>query len=176
MSRTITILLTVLIPTATPVAAQVPDVPKAIALPAGHALLLRREANGVQIYKAVERTPGVLEWVLEGPLAELTDGKGARAGWHYEGPAWEALDGSKVVRDPAEDVKSTPAPKPRDDIPWLLLKVKVDGDRQGAFSPAVYIQRVQTSGGKAPPEAPKRAGTKIGVPYKAVYLFYQKTK
>jgi hypothetical protein len=126
--------------------------------------------------KAGERTPGVLEWVLEGPLAELFDDKGTRAGWHYEGPAWEAADGSKVVRDKAEEVTSAPAPKPRDDIPWLLVKVKAEGDREGAFSPAVYIHRVQTSGGKAPTDPPKRAGTKIGVPYKAVYLFYQKAK
>ena len=41
------------------------------------------------------------------PLADLTDEKGGKAGYHYEGPAWEA-DGSKVVRDTSEDVKTIP--------------------------------------------------------------------
>jgi hypothetical protein len=101
-----------------------PDVPKEIAVPAGHKLLFHVEAKGVQIYKAVKSSSGALEWVLEAPLADLVDANGAKAGLHYDGPSWEATDGSKVVRDKAEDVKSAPAPKPNEDIPWLLVKVK----------------------------------------------------
>lgn len=127
-----------------------PEVPKEIAVPAGHKLLFKVEAKGVQIYKAVEGKSGKLEWVLEAPLADLLDGKGGKAGWHYEGPSWEAADGSKVVRDKAEAVKSAPAPNPKSDIPWLLLKVKAEEGKAGVFSPALYIQRLQTAGGKAP--------------------------
>src|SRR5262245_19052229 len=159
-----------------PVASQeqpvVPDVPKEIAVPPGHKLLFKMEAKGVQIYKAVEGKGGALEWVLEAPLADLFEEKGAKAGWHYEGPSWEAVDGSMVVRDKTEDVKSVPAPKSKEDIPWLLLKVMAAEGKEGNLSPAVYIQRLQTKGGKAPRELPKRVGTKIGVEYRAVYYFY----
>jgi hypothetical protein len=154
----------------------VPDVPKAIAVPPGYRLLFKVEAKGVQIYKAVANQSGKPEWALEAPLADLLDDKGGKAGWHYEGPAWKAADGSKVVRDPATAVQSAPAPKPTDDIPWLLVKVKAAVGPGGTFSPAEYIQRLQTGGGKAPAELPKRIGTKIGVPYKAVYYFYGPAK
>jgi hypothetical protein len=159
-----------------PVCPAEPEVPKEIAVPAGHKLLFKLAARGVQIYKATETKPGKLEWVLEAPLADLLDEKGAKAGCHYEGPAWEAADGSRLVRDKAEDVKSAPGPKPKDDIPWLLLKVKSDEAKDGAFTTVAYIRRLETEGGKAPAEAPRRAGTKIGVPYKAVYYFYGKGK
>jgi hypothetical protein len=153
-----------------------PDVPKEIAVPSSYKLLFHVEAKGVQIYKAVKGNSGALEWVLEAPLADLLDAKGAKAGFHYDGPSWEAADGSKVVRDKAEDVKSAPAPKPKEDIPWLLVKVKAAEGGEGRFSPTVYIQRLQTQGGKPPAELPKRVETKVGVPYKAVYYFYGKGK
>jgi hypothetical protein len=151
-----------------------PDAPKGIAVPAGYNMLFKVEAKGVQIYKAVEGKTGKLEWVLDAPLADLFNGKGGKAGCHYEGPAWEATDGSKVIRDKTEDVKLAAAPNPKDDIPWLIIKVKSEPGKSGAFSPAEYIQRLQTEGGKAPNESPKRLGTKIGVPYKAVYYFHGK--
>jgi hypothetical protein len=151
-------------------------VPKDIAVPPGHKLLFKVEATGVQIYKAVEARSGKLEWVLHAPLADLLDNKGGKAGWHYDGPSWEAADGSKLVRDKAEEVKSAPAPNPKHDIPWLLVKVKAEPGKTGRFTPTVYIQRLQTAGGKAPAEAPKRVGTKVGVAYKAVYYFYGKAK
>jgi Protein of unknown function (DUF3455) len=150
----------------------VPDVPKEIAVPPGHRLLLKAEAKGVQIYKAVEGKSGQPEWALEAPLADLVDAQGRKAGWHYDGPSWEAVDGSKLVRDQAAEVKSAPAPKPAQDIPWLLMPVKAEGGKGGTLGPVVYIQRLQTQGGKAPAERPKRVGTRIGVAYKAVYYFY----
>jgi hypothetical protein len=168
--------IVIFLPTGSVAQPALPEVPKAIAIPPGYKLLFKVEARGMQIYKAVEAKPGKVEWVLEAPLADLLDEKGAKAGWHYDGPSWEATDGSKVVRDKAEEVKSAPAPKPQEDIPWLLLKVKAEEGKDGAFSPALYIQRLQTSGGKAPADAPRRAGTKVGVPYKAVYYFYGKAK
>jgi hypothetical protein len=152
-----------------------PDVPKEIAVPPGHKLLFKLEARGMQIYKAVEKA-GKLEWALEAPLADLFDGKGGQAGWHYDGPSWEAADGSKVVRDKAEEVKAAPAPGPKDDVPWLLVKVKAAEGKAGSLSPAVYVQRLQTAGGKAPAQGPKRVGTKVGVAYRAVYYFYARAE
>ena len=91
-------ILAILLPVASQGQPAVPDVPKEIAVPPGHKLLFKVEAKGVQIYKAVEGKGGALEWVLEAPLADLFEEKGGKAGWHYEGPSWEAADGSKALR------------------------------------------------------------------------------
>ena len=165
----------VLLPGATLVRAAAPDVPKEIAVPPGHKLLFQFEARGVQIYKAAAGTTGKLEWVLEAPLADLLDDQGRKAGCHYDNPpSWEAADGSKVVK--SGDARSAAAPNPKTDIPWLLVKVKAQEGLEGIFSPVVYIQRLQTEGGKAPAESPKRVGTKVGVRYRAVYHCYGEAK
>src|SRR5262249_22860642 len=90
------------------------DVPRALTVPSGHKLMFKTEARGVQIYKAVAGKGGKLEWALEAPLADLFGGKGDKLGCHYEGPAWEAVDGSKVVQDQGVEVKTAPAPNPKD--------------------------------------------------------------
>jgi hypothetical protein len=148
-----------------------PAVPQTIAVPAGHELLFKIEARGVQIYAAAAKS-GELQWTHEAPLADLLDGAGDRAGFHYDGPSWEAMDGSKVVRDGAPMSVDAPSPK---DIPWLLVKVKAEEGKTGAFSPVVYIQRLETKGGVKPAERPGRTGTKVGVPYTAVYYLYGKS-
>jgi hypothetical protein len=56
-----------------------------------------------------------------------------------------------------------------------LAVVATEG-KEGKLSPAVYIQRLQTEGEKAPAELPKRVGTKVGVEYKAAYFFYGPAK
>jgi hypothetical protein len=165
-----------LVAAAPPAAPAAQDVPKEIAVPPGHKLLFKLEARGVQIYKAVEGKAGKPEWALEAPLADLFEGAGGKAGWHYDGPSWEATDGSKAVRDKTAEVKSAPAPNPKDDVPWLLVKVKAAEGTAGRLSPAVYVQRLQTAGGKAPVRGPKRVGTKVGMTYKAVYYFYGKAE
>jgi len=149
-----------------------PEVPSELKMPPGYKLVGRMEAKGVQIYKSVEGKDGKLEWTLEVPLADLFSSDGKRAGSHYEGPSWEASDGSKVTRDKEQPVKMAAAPNSQEDIPWLLVKVQAEGDREGAFSRVLYIHRVNTRGGKAPAEAPVRLGTKLGVEYRATYYFY----
>jgi hypothetical protein len=161
----------------TTVAEDPPIFPKEIAVPAGHTAVLTARAKGVQIYRAVEGKNGKLEWVLEAPLAELTSAKGESIGLHFGGPpfggpAWEAADGSRLVRDKSEDVKSAPARKAESDLPWLLVRVKADGDEPGALAKVVYVQRMLTEGGLPPAAPPKRADTRVGVPYKATYVFY----
>jgi hypothetical protein len=152
-------------------------IPAAIKVPDGHKLIAKCEAQGVQIYKAVAGKGGVLEWVFEGPLADLSEAGPGKAGIHYYGPAWEAADGSKVVKDDDKKVQSAEAPNPTRDLPWLLVPVKADDlkdAKPGRFSKVVYVQRVATSGGRAPKEPLNRAGSKIAVPYKAVYYFWAK--
>jgi hypothetical protein len=150
-----------------------PGVPSGLRVPSGHNLLVRAEAKGVQIYKSVEGKDGKLEWVLEAPLADLFSGEGKKLGFHYEGPSWEAMDGSKVTRDKEQAVQMAAAPNAQEDIPWLLIKVQAEEDKQGGiFNQVVYIQRVNTRGGKAPAEGPIRVGTKVGVAYRATYYCY----
>lgn len=149
-------------------------VPKELDVPAGHQLVATLHAKGVQVYRAAEGKAGALEWVLDGPLAELSDDSGARVGCHYDGPAWEAADGSKVVRDEREQVKQVPAPDPKADVPWLLVPVKAADERGGNFAAVAYVQRLATTGGRAPADPPKRAGTRIGVPYTAIYKLWAK--
>ena len=160
------------------------DVPKDIEVPTGCKLLFTLEGHGVQVYKAAANQSGQLEWVFEAPIAQLTDGKSSKQehdeaeslGYHYEGPSWEGLDGSKVMRDKDVPVKSAASPHPDRDIPWLLIKVKAEEGATGQFSPVAYVQRINTHGGKAPSRAPSRAGTKVAVPYSAVYGFYGKAE
>ena len=152
-----------------------PAVPSALRVPPGHKLLIRAEAKGVQIYKSVAGTDQTLGWVLEAPLADLFSREGQKVGYHYAGPSWEAADGSTVARDQAQAVQIAAAPNTQDDIPWLLIKVQAVGDTEGTFTKVVYIQRVDTQGGKAPAEAPRRAGTQVGVAYRATYYFYGRT-
>jgi hypothetical protein len=149
-----------------------PEVPSELRVPPGHKLLVRAEAKGVQIYKSVEGKDGKLEWALEAPLADLFSSEGKKLGSHYEGPSWESMDGSKVTRDKGQAVQMAAAPNAQEDIPWLLIKVQAEGDKQGTFNQVVYIQRVNTKDGKAPAEAPIRVGTKVGVAYRATYYCY----
>src|SRR5262245_35977754 len=168
--------LVLLLSAARPAGAQgqlsAPDVPAELQLPAGYKLIGRAEARGVQIYRSAEGKDGRLEWTLEAPLADLLGADGRRLGFHYDGPSWEATDGSKVARDRAQPVKTAPAPNAQEDIPWLLIKVQAEGDRAGTFSRVAYVHRLNTRGGKAPAEAPVRPGTKVGVEYRATYYFY----
>jgi hypothetical protein len=139
--------------------------------PKGNELLLKVEADGVQIYVSKRTADGKLVWSLKGPLADLRQGP-KRAGYHYAGPSWEAADGSKVIRDQAEDVVSVPAPNAKADIPWLRIRVKPEGKSGGTFGQVRYVLRVETQGGIPRQHAPIRAGTEVGIRYKADYYFF----
>lgn len=145
--------------------------PPAVAVPPGHRLLFDLHATGVQVYRSAANDTG-LAWVLDGPLATLTDDRGAVVAYHYDGPTWEGVDGSRVVADKAVPVKSAPSADPGRDIPSLLVKVRQDGRAPGRLATAVYVQRLDTTGGKPPANPPIRLGTKVGVPYTATYRFY----
>ncbi|UUX96300.1 DUF3455 domain-containing protein [Aquabacterium sp. J223] len=141
-----------------------PAVPAALAPRGPHRLVERLAARGVQVYEC--RADG---WAFVGPQAELLDARGAPDGRHYEGPHWEAADGSRIVGT----VQARSEAPRADAIPWLLLSARsVGGD--GRFAAVTQVLRVNTEGGNAPRRAcdAGSAGATERVPYTADYLLY----
>ncbi len=132
-------------------------------------LLFQAIGKGVQIYVCMAKPnePGQFEWKLKTPQANLyADGEDVVA-IHYAGPTWQAIDGSKVVGAVVAKADQ------HDAIPWLLLRA-VSNEGSGLFSEVVYIQRLYTTGGKAPEAGCNQARdqAEVLVPYTAQYLFY----
>jgi|HubBroStandDraft_1064217.scaffolds.fasta_scaffold60617_2 hypothetical protein len=148
-----------------------PDIPDALRVPSGEEPLLLVKAQGVQVYecRAKKDDPTQYAWVFTGPEADLFDSKGGKVGRHYSGPTWELSDGSRVVGS----VKASVPSKDAGAVPWLLLSAK-DHAGNGMLSRVTSIQRLDTSGGKAPAGGCSESdlGKQLRVPYTAVYCFY----
>ena len=84
-------------------------------------------------------------------------------------PAWQSNSGSKVVGalPPAAVIMDTNA------IPWLRLQA-LTTEGPGIFAETTFIQRVNTTGGKAPSTDGTFVGQVARVPYSADYFFYRK--
>ena len=122
---------------------------------------------GVQIY-----TWNGTSWGASVPEAVLLDDDGNIVAIHYAGPTWESNSGSKVV-GVVVPPRVTVDP---DAIPWLLLAAVPAGtEGPGIFANTTYIQRVNTSGGKAPAAAGDFVGQVARVPYTAEYFFYRQS-
>ena len=147
-----------------------PTVPAKIAPPAGHQVFLVTHAEGVQIYQC---TAPAGAWTLQAPRAELYSQNGKAVGSHYVGPTWMATDGSYVVARRVDGVNMDP-----DAVDWLLLAKDTsapgaEGDRLTATT---YVQRVNTTGGRAPaPAECDVAGETAEIPYAADYYFWKAT-
>ena len=117
-------------------------------VPAGNDIAFHVYAEGLQIY----RWDGT-SWAFVAPVALLfADPAGTDAvGFHFAGPTWESIDGSKVAGMVME--RCTPEPTA---IPWLLLGA-VSHAGPGIFAQVTYVQRVNTVGGTAP-TAPGQLG------------------
>jgi len=111
--------------------------------------------NGTDWGKAV---PDATLFVGDAPLID-----------HFAGPTWESPSGSKVVGALVNSViVDTNA------IPWLLLSAVPDKTQgPGIFADITFIQRVNTTGGKAPFENGTFVGQVARVPYTADYFFYR---
>jgi hypothetical protein len=157
-----------------PVAAQSANqaIPSELQVPAGQTLLLTVKAEGDQIYvcKANVTKQNQLEWTLQAPEAKLFQ-NGQQIGKHYGGPTWESNDGSKIVGRVKARVNAPQA----DAIPWLLLEVKTH-EGEGRMSRVNWIQRIATSGGKAPATGCDRENATVRVGYSSDYLFYGDSK
>lgn len=142
-----------------------PEVPDDIAVPPGNKVHFHGFGSGVQIY-----TWNGSSWGAAVPEAVLFHSEGVVA-IHFAGPTWESNSGSKVV---GSVVKPTVTVDPNA-IPWLLLRA-VSTKGPGIFAKTTYIQRVSTSGGKAPSVNGTVVGQVARVPYTADYFFYRKSK
>jgi hypothetical protein len=150
-----------------------PDVPDAIAVPAGQQVVLFAQGKGSQIYTCQAGTDGKFAWTLKGPDAELLDRKEKVIGQHSVGPTWKLKDGSEVTGKAAAHVD----PLDADSVPWLLVNV-VSNAGKGSLAGVTTIQRVHTHGGKPPAdgcdESHKDAETKSA--YTADYYFFAPAK
>jgi len=150
-----------------------PDVPDAIAVPAGLETVLFVRASGSQIYSCKAGDDGKYSWTLKAPDAELKDRKDKVIGTHSAGPTWKLKDGSEVTGKAAAHVDSLDP----DSVPWLLVNV-VTNSGKGSLAKVTAIQRVHTHGGKAPAdgcdESHKDAESKSS--YTADYYFFAPAK
>src|SRR5271165_689076 len=150
-----------------------PDVPEAIAVPAGLEPVLFVHATGSQIYTCKAGADGKYSWTLKAPEAELKDRKDKVIGEHSAGPKWTLKDGSEVTGKAASHVDSLDS----DSIPWLLVNVVTNAGK-GQLANVTTIQRVHTHGGKPGTdvcdESHKDAETKSS--YTADYYFYAPAK
>jgi len=150
-----------------------PDVPDAIAVPAGLEPVLFAHASGSQIYACQAGADGKFAWTLKGPDAELRDRKDKAIGQHSAGPTWKLKDGSEVTGKAAAHVDALDP----ESIPWLLVNV-VSHTGKGLLENVAAIQRVHTHGGQPPPdgcdESHKDAETKSN--YTADYYFFAPVK
>ncbi len=155
-------------PTAAPSA---PAVPAALAVPAGAQQVARFHATGAQVYVCAAATVGAAPaWTLKRPDAALTDADGKPAGTHGAGPSWTSTDGSAVVGKKLAQADSPDAAA----IPWLLVR-GVSTTGTGVFAGVTFIQRVSTTGGKAPATGcgADNVGAETRANYTADYVFYR---
>jgi hypothetical protein len=151
-----------------------PDVPDAIAVPAGQEVVFFASAKGSQIYTCQADADGKFAWTLKAPDAELRDRQDKVIGQHSAGPSWKLKDSSEVTGKAVAHVDALDS----DSIPWLLVNV-VSHAGKGKLENVTTIQRVHTHGGKPGDsdvcdEAHKDAETKSA--YKADYYFFAPPK
>ncbi|WP_428508928.1 DUF3455 domain-containing protein [Roseateles sp.] len=154
-------------------AAEVP-VPESLVAPGTVAQSAVIFARGSQIYRCEldPVAPGSGKWVFQAPEADLFQDAAFTKlmGRHYDGPTWEAFDGSKVAGKARASVPSA-SPKA---IPQLLLDA-LPTPSPGVFQGVSFIQRLDTKGGVAQDVACGKGllGTQLRVPYTAAYVFYK---
>jgi hypothetical protein len=150
-----------------------PDVPDAIAAPAGQEVVLFAHATGSQIYVCQAGPDGKFGWTLKAPEAELRDRNDKVIGQHSAGPSWRLKDGNVVTGKAIAHVDSLDG----ESIPWLLVNVESRSGK-GLLSNVTTIQRVHTHGGQPPSEGcdETHKGSEMKSSYTADYYFYAPAK
>jgi len=111
------------------------------------------------------------------PNAELFDAANNKIGTHSAGPVWVVAAAGSITAQqftPARTVTTD-----ANSISWLLLKPKDGTTPTGLFADVDYIQRIATTdiqriattGGKAPAIAPTNSSETADVFYTAIYRF-----
>ena len=162
-----------------PPSTEFPKTPPELQVPPNSSLVLKARAKGVQIYECAAKPDDAraFAWKLKAPEADLFDDQGAKVAHHFAGPTWQATDGSTVL---GTVMGKADAPDPQA-IPWLMLTTV--GKGPGLFASVMHVQRLDTSGGKAPDsgcdalhgKANGKAKPEARVPYEATYYFYSLT-
>lgn len=150
----------------------VPEVPSALAVPAGNKVAFMYKGSGLLNYecRAKADAPSEFSWVLASPDAALKDKNDALVGKYYGGPTWEHADGSKVT---GKQLAVSPAPT-AGNIPWQLVQATPSAGSM-TMNGVTYIQRVNTMAGVAPADPCTAAvvASKKQVRYSADYYFYK---
>lgn len=151
-------------------------IPEMLKAGPGETMLMVVPARGVQIYECRSRKdqPASYEWAFIAPQATLFDAAGHKIGTHFEGPTWEAEDGSRITGALKARVDAPQnGEQAGNAIPWLLLTATAGGTAKGAFSAVTSVQRVNTTGGLTPktPCTEAKDGAVARVPYTADYYF-----
>lgn len=144
-------------------------------LPGGNTRLVTYYAEGVQKYKSQAKagsSPVVYEWVFVSPKADLYDATNKKIGTHGAGPYWALTATDSIFAQQFSPVKS--ATPDANSIPWLQLMLKAGKTPTGVFANVNYVQRIATTGGKAPATAPVNSTDTADVFYTAVYRFAKK--
>jgi Protein of unknown function (DUF3455) len=167
-----------------------PAVPADIEAPAGTRPFFRAHAVGTQNYIcAPAATAAGVEWLMIGPQATLFDENVEQVVTHFASrnpsdgdaiqPTWQHSRDTSAVWAVKMKGSSDPAYVAADAIEWLLLRVSgrqtgpTGGDK---LARAMFIQRVNTSGGVKPPSAEctmASLNTRKLVRYEADYYFYE---
>ena len=150
-------------------------------VPGDSKLLLHVYGKGVQIYVCTPMAGDSSRyvWTLSEAKAGLYSSNTYRdeVGKHYfnteHHPVWESADGGRVVGNKLRQ-KDAPIAGA---VPWLLLQA-VSAPDSGPLKGTSLIQRINTSGGKAPGSGADAMhnGQTIQVEYAAEYLFYAAAK
>lgn len=144
-------------------------------LPAGNARVATYYAEGVQKYRAQLKSGGgpiAYEWVFVAPKAIMYDAANKKTGTHGAGPFWEISAGDSLFAQAFSPAKT--ASVDANSIPWLQLMPKAGKTPTGIFANVSYVQRIATTGGKAPVNPPLSSTDTVDVHYTAVYRFVKK--
>ena len=133
----------------------------------GETVVLSAHAVGAQVYDRKAGEGGKLAWQFREPIATLIQ-DGETVGRHYKGPTWEHADGSRISGKQV-DTQSGETVK---DIAWLRLD-GIEAGGSGVLAGVTAILRINTKGGQFAGPCDK-AGTIMGAPYVADYVFLKK--
>lgn len=139
---------------------------EALEVPEGNEVSYRAFAVGVQIYRWDDVAQ---RWSFVAPSALLLANSHSilPVGFHFAGPTWTNLSGSSSVVGSVQVI----CPVDPTAIPWLKLSA-VSSQGPGPFEGTTFIQRVSTTGGRAPSRT-GTAGEEVRIPYTAEYYFYR---